>query len=124
MTPSSAARNLCRLRGGTFTAFNYLLTYDSYGPVYNRFHRGEWITWASGGEGALETTGPLNGIERSAIQCLFIITVCRKKIFIASFSQKHLLCSPNIRKTKEIYQNRNYIFSSFSCTCMKRPNSS
>ncbi len=42
---------------------NYLLTYDSYGPVYNRFHRGEWITWASGGEGALDTPGPLNGIS-------------------------------------------------------------
>ena len=40
---------------------NYFLTYDSYGPVYNRFHRGEWITWASGGEGALDTPGPLNG---------------------------------------------------------------
>jgi hypothetical protein len=23
---------------------NYLLTYDSYVPLYNRFHRGEWIT--------------------------------------------------------------------------------
>ncbi len=45
--------------------FNYLLTYDSYGPVHNRFHRGECITWASGGEGALDTPGPLNGIERS-----------------------------------------------------------
>jgi hypothetical protein len=43
---------------------NYLLTYDSYGPVHNRFHRGECITWASGGEGALDTPGPLNGIER------------------------------------------------------------
>ena len=29
--------------------------------MYNRFHRGEWITWASGGEGALDTPGPLNG---------------------------------------------------------------
>ena len=37
---------------------NYLLTYDSYGTVHNRFHRGEWITWASGGEGALDTPGP------------------------------------------------------------------
>jgi hypothetical protein len=44
---------------------NYLLTYDSYGPVHNRFHRGECITWANGGEGALDTPGPLNGIERS-----------------------------------------------------------
>ena len=35
------------------------------GPVLNRFHRGEWITWGSGGEGALDTPGPLNGIERS-----------------------------------------------------------
>jgi hypothetical protein len=40
---------------------NYLLTYGSYVPVYNRFHRGEWITRASGGEGALDTPGPLNG---------------------------------------------------------------
>jgi hypothetical protein len=37
---------------------NYLLTYDSSGPVYNRFHGAEWITWASGGEGALDTPGP------------------------------------------------------------------
>ncbi len=29
---------------------NYLLTYDSYVPLYNRFHRGEWITRVSGGE--------------------------------------------------------------------------
>jgi hypothetical protein len=45
-------------------SFNYLLTYDSYGPVHNIFHRGECITWASGGEGALDTPRPLNGIER------------------------------------------------------------
>jgi hypothetical protein len=44
---------------------NYLLTYDSYSPVYYRFHRGEWITWASGGEGALDTPGPLNDNKRS-----------------------------------------------------------
>ncbi len=37
---------------------NYLLTYDSYGPVHNRFHRGECITWASGGEGPQECPGP------------------------------------------------------------------
>ncbi len=38
--------------------YNYLLTYDSYVPVYNRFHRGEW----------LDTPGPLNGTsEASAI---------------------------------------------------------
>ncbi len=47
---------------------NYLLTYDSYVPLYNRFHRGEWITRVSGGEGALDTPGPLNGTsEASAI---------------------------------------------------------
>ena len=40
---------------------NYLLTYDSYVPLYKRFHRGEWITRVSGGEGALDTPGPLNG---------------------------------------------------------------
>ncbi len=57
----------------TFTAclvllINYLLTYDSYVPLYNRFHRGEWITRVSGGEGALDTPGPLNGTnEASAI---------------------------------------------------------
>ncbi len=44
---------------------NYLLTYDSYGPVYNRFHRGDWIMWASGGEGALDNPGPLNGTSIS-----------------------------------------------------------
>ncbi len=33
--------------------------------MHNRFHRGECITWASGGEGALDTPGPLNDIERS-----------------------------------------------------------
>jgi hypothetical protein len=37
-------------------------------PLYNRFHRGEWITRVSGGEGALDTPGPLNGTsEASAI---------------------------------------------------------
>jgi hypothetical protein len=47
---------------------NYLLTYDSYVPLYNRFHRGEWITRVSGGKGALNTPGPLNGTsEASAI---------------------------------------------------------
>jgi hypothetical protein len=40
---------------------NYLLTSDSSVPLYNRFHRGEWITRVSGGEGALDTPGPLNG---------------------------------------------------------------
>jgi hypothetical protein len=49
--------NLCK-----FTYYNYLLTYDSYVPLYNRFHRGEWITRVSGGEGALDTPGPLNGM--------------------------------------------------------------
>jgi hypothetical protein len=29
--------------------YNYLLTYDSYVPLYNRFHRGEWIIRVSGG---------------------------------------------------------------------------
>ncbi len=48
--------------------YNYLLTYDSYVPLYNRFHRGEWITRVSGGEAALDTPGPLNGTsEASAI---------------------------------------------------------
>jgi hypothetical protein len=61
-TPLQINRTLC-----FSTRNNYLLTYDSYGPVHNRFHRGEpgeCITWASGGEGALETPGPFNGIER------------------------------------------------------------
>jgi hypothetical protein len=44
---------------------NYLLTYDSCGPVHNRFHRGEWITWGSGGGGGPGHPGPLNDIERS-----------------------------------------------------------
>ncbi len=61
---------------------NYLLTYDSYGPVHNRFHRGLCITWASGGgEGALDTPGPLNGMERSAQgpYCFVVLVlVCRE----------------------------------------------
>ena len=52
-------------------SYNYLLTYDSYGPVHNRFHRGECITWASGGERALDTPGPLNGIERSPYEIYY-----------------------------------------------------
>ncbi len=44
---------------------NYLLTYDSYVPLYNRFHRGEWITRLSGGEGSLDTPGPLNGTSEA-----------------------------------------------------------
>ncbi len=55
---------------------NYLLTYDSYVPLYNRFHRGEWITRVSGGEGALDTPGPLNGTsEASAIWALLCCIV-------------------------------------------------
>ncbi len=55
---------------------NYLLTYDSYVPLYNRFHRGEWITRVSGGEGALDTPGPLNGTsEASAIWAHFVNVV-------------------------------------------------
>jgi hypothetical protein len=46
--------------------YNYLLTYDSYVPLYNRFHRGEWITRVSGGEGALDTPGPLNGTSEAS----------------------------------------------------------
>jgi hypothetical protein len=45
-----------RIKSGQ--GINYLLTYDSYVPLYNRFHRGEWITRVSGGEGALDTPGP------------------------------------------------------------------
>ena len=49
---SAAALHFCsknfllQLTTLRYTYNNYLLTYDSYGPVYNRFHRGEWITWA------------------------------------------------------------------------------
>ncbi len=32
-------------------------------PVYNRFHRGEWITRVSGGEGAQDTHGPRSGTD-------------------------------------------------------------
>jgi hypothetical protein len=39
----------------------------SYVPLYNRFHRGEWITRVSGGEGALDTPGPLNGTSEGKI---------------------------------------------------------
>ncbi len=31
----------------TKMGYNYLLTYDSYVPLYNRFHKGEWITRVS-----------------------------------------------------------------------------
>ncbi len=55
--------------------YNYLLTYDSYGPVHNRFHRGECITWASGGEGTLDTPRPLNGIKRSECHLMFVSRV-------------------------------------------------
>jgi hypothetical protein len=55
---------------------NYLLTYDSYVPLYNRFHRGEWITRVSGGEGALDTPGPLNRTsEASATTVLIALKV-------------------------------------------------
>jgi hypothetical protein len=40
------------------TKNNYLLTYDFYVPVYNRFHKGEWITRASGGRGPWTLLGP------------------------------------------------------------------
>ena len=57
---------------------NYLLTYDSYVPLYNRFHRGEWITRVSGGEGALDTPGPLNGTsEASAIWAQEVLCKCK-----------------------------------------------
>ncbi len=47
-------------------SYNYLLTYDSFVPEYNRFHRGKWITRASGGEGVLDTHGPLGpGVSRA-----------------------------------------------------------
>jgi hypothetical protein len=59
--------------------FNYLLTYDSYGPVHNRFNRGECITWASGGDRALDTPGPLNGIERSECHLGQKVILCKGK---------------------------------------------
>ncbi len=56
---------------------NYLLTYDSYVPLYKRFHRGEWITRVSGGEGALDTPGPLNGAsEASAFWAHTVVLSC------------------------------------------------
>jgi hypothetical protein len=50
--PSHAQSNL-----QIWMYLNYLLTSDFSGPVYNRFPRGECITWVSGGEGALDTPG-------------------------------------------------------------------
>jgi hypothetical protein len=52
---------------------NHLLTYDSYVPLYNRFHRGEWITRVSGGEGAhswasLVPFGPMKSIIHGHIR--------------------------------------------------------
>ncbi len=64
--------------------------------------------------------------SRTSMQCLFILTVCRKKILIVHFSQVSL---PILHQTVEkpekyIKQKRNYIFNSFSCTCKMSPNSS
>ncbi len=61
--PFLGERNTHRINNAQKLKNNYLLTYDSYGPVHNRFNRGEWITWASWGEVALDTPGPLNAIE-------------------------------------------------------------
>ncbi len=52
VTSKESWRSSCTLHN------NYLLTFDSYGPVRKR---GECIIWASGGEGALDTPGHLNG---------------------------------------------------------------
>jgi hypothetical protein len=53
-------------RKGSFN--NCLLTYDSSGPVYSRFHRAEWITWASGVRGPWTLLGPemarQNGLQQ------------------------------------------------------------
>ena len=54
--------------------YNYLLTYDSYVPLYNRFHRGEWVTRVSGGEGALDTPGPFNGTSEASAILKFVAT--------------------------------------------------
>ncbi len=44
---------------------NYLFTYDFSGPVYNRFPRGECITWVSGGGGGPGHSWDLKWHERS-----------------------------------------------------------
>ncbi len=49
------------------THINYLLTYDSYGIT--DFIGANALLGPVGGEGALDTPGPLNGIERS--ECNF-----------------------------------------------------
>ncbi len=61
--PSTAPRSEKKGRTSSYrerqkAGINYLLTYDSYGPVHNRFHRGEWITWGSGGRGPWTLLGP------------------------------------------------------------------
>jgi hypothetical protein len=49
---------LVRIQIFIFKDYNYLLTYDSYVPLYNRFQRGEWITRVSGGRGPWTLLGP------------------------------------------------------------------
>ncbi len=45
----------------------FLLTYESYVPVYNRFIGGNGLRGrVGGGEGALDTPGPLNGTSEAS----------------------------------------------------------
>ncbi len=43
------------------------MTYDSYVPLYNRFHREEWITRVSGGGGGPGHSWALKWHERSVL---------------------------------------------------------
>jgi hypothetical protein len=56
--PPNLCKNLCVQKSVFKAEYNYLLTYDSYVPLYNRFHRGEWIMRVSGGRGPWTLLGP------------------------------------------------------------------
>ena len=66
MTPR-AWLNVPKLQKGKGSGFNYLYTYDLYGPVRNVFDAGRYMTWRSGGVGlALEIlsfVGPMKWHE-------------------------------------------------------------
>jgi hypothetical protein len=83
------------------------LTYDSYGPVHNRFHRGECITWASGGEGALDTPGPLSGIERRIIgQKIVIIFMAQTNSYNPAANFLYGAFIAKCEKQKKIIENK------------------
>ena len=111
-----------RIKSGQ--GINYLLTYDSYVPLYNRFHRGDWITRVSGGEGALDTPGPWNGTSEASAISVFsgsrisdpgsqpLIFENLLTIFVKNFYNS-LKIGPNFF----LQQFKTEIFTSLFCCC-------